>query len=280
MSDEHLWTGWAASYALGALDDEERRTFEVHLETCAACRAELRSQQEVTAALGRALPRHEPPPALRSRILDDARRIRPLRPGAAARTSPPAVVPRVETRQASPTLARWIAAAAVLAAIGLTVVFARERQRRLEAEQALAVLADSSARLDQVVGQLGIAVAERDSLLAAILAPDVRTARLVAEGQPPSARIYWDRDRGKVIIAAADLPAASAGRTYQLWGIASGQAPVSLGVFNTGPDGSAIASFDIPVATAIDVAAITEEPAGGSPQPTMQPFLIGGISAQ
>jgi anti-sigma-K factor RskA len=277
MSDEHLWTGWAASYALGALDGDERRTFEVHLETCAACRAELRSQSDVVASLGRSLPQHEPPPALRSRILDEARRVRPLRAGNASK-APPAVVPPRQPAVTSPVFARWIAAAAVLATLGLTLVFGRERERRTVLERTVAVLADSAARLDTALGEMASAVSERDSLLAAILSPDVRTARLVAEGQPPSARVYWDRQRGKIIIAVVDLPAAAQGRAYQLWGIAGGQAPVSLGVFNTGPDGRATIAFDVPPAASIDVAAITEEPAGGSPGPTSQPFLVGGIS--
>jgi anti-sigma-K factor RskA len=278
MSDDHLWTGWAASYALGALDDDERRTFEVHLETCVACRAELRSQLDVVAALGRSLPSINPPEGLRSRVLDEARRVRPLR--AATATRAPASQ-GATAQPARPSLGptRWIAAAAVLAALGLTIVFARERSRRLTLERTVSVLADSAARLGNSVGDLNTAVAERDSLLASDLGPDVRTARLVAEGQPPSGRIYWDRDRDRGVIAASDLPSASPGRTYQLWGIAGGQAPVSLGIFNTGADGSAVVAFNVSAAITIDVAAITEEPAGGSPQPTTQPFLVGGISS-
>jgi len=44
------------AYVLGALDDAERRAFEAHLETCAACRARVAELQD-TAAMLTALPR-------------------------------------------------------------------------------------------------------------------------------------------------------------------------------------------------------------------------------
>ncbi|MGH7503511.1 MAG: anti-sigma factor [Longimicrobiales bacterium] len=269
MSSDHPWTGWAASYALGALDDEERRTFEEHIETCAVCQTELRAQREVVAGLGSAVPFHNPPPALRDRILDDARRVRPISGRAAAHLPP----------GSSSHGMRWLAAAAAVAAVALTAMFVRERSARRDLEGTVATLTRQATQMDARIAELDAALAARDSLIAAVLSPDVRTARLAAQGQPPSARIYWNQERGRVVVAAFDLPAAPAGRAYQLWGITGGAAPVSLGVFNTGSDGRAVATFDVPATTAIDVAAITEEPAGGSPQPTSQPFLVGGVGA-
>jgi len=53
---------------------------------------------------------------------------------------------------------------------------------------------------------------------------------------------------------------------------------VSLGIFNTAPDGSLRAVMNVPPDLAFQVTAVTEEPAGGSPQPTQQPFLIGKLA--
>ena len=73
----HLLTG---AYAADALDAGERDAFEVHLETCDACRQEVAELTATTARLGsaEAVP---PPPGLRARVLDEIARTRQLPPG-------------------------------------------------------------------------------------------------------------------------------------------------------------------------------------------------------
>src|SRR5690349_9760843 len=74
-----------AAYALDALDERERETYEEHLARCERCRAELEGLQPSVAALAYAPEAAAPSPALRGRILDAARAERgenvvPLRP--------------------------------------------------------------------------------------------------------------------------------------------------------------------------------------------------------
>ena len=125
--------------------------------------------------------------------------------------------------------------------------------------------------------RVNAALAERDSLIATVFSPDVVTAALTATGKPPSARLYWNPSRHRIVMAVFQLPPASAGRTYQLWAIAQGK-PVSLGVFNTAADGRLTAAMAVPPDLTFELAAVTEEPAGGSPAPTQQPFLIGKVT--
>jgi anti-sigma-K factor RskA len=66
-----------AAYALDALDAEEERAFEEHLASCEACREELASLREATAALAYGAAGPAPPPELKSRILDQAKAERP-----------------------------------------------------------------------------------------------------------------------------------------------------------------------------------------------------------
>jgi anti-sigma-K factor RskA len=72
------------AYALDALDERERAEYEAHLAACEDCRTELVSLQESASSLAYAVPAPAPPPALRERILEEARRERanviPLRP--------------------------------------------------------------------------------------------------------------------------------------------------------------------------------------------------------
>lgn len=61
--DCNFFAGLLAEYASGSLPPEARRTVEVHLAGCAACRAELAREEELRAVLG-SLPLVSCPPAV------------------------------------------------------------------------------------------------------------------------------------------------------------------------------------------------------------------------
>ncbi len=254
-----------AAYALGALDAGEAVAFEAHLSVCHVCREELARYRETVAALAEAVPEVSPPPHVRERVLERARAARADGPAAAAAPSAPAARPAPR-----PRLRFALAAAAAIAAVGLFGWWSN-RSRVVE-------LRARVATLEATNGQQAAELAARDSLLALALGVDVREAHLVSTDRPPSARLIWSPSRAQVVLSVAQLPPAPEGRTYQLWGIPSGGTPVSLGVFDTGADGSAVVALTIPAELSFDVTAVSEEPTGGSPGPTTQPFLVGRIS--
>ena len=77
-----------------------------------------------------------------------------------------------------------------------------------------------------------------------------------------------------------DLPTAGKGRTYQLWLVTARAEKISAGTFNTDARGRAVVQATYALA-ARDLAAIaiTEEPTGGSPQPTGT-ILVAGAATQ
>lgn len=246
----HEWQEQAAPYALGILSPEERRAFEAHLAGCDACRADVRAYTEVAAALAHAAPTAEPPGALRDRVLAEARRVRPI--GAATRTGPRGVLP-------------WLAAAALLLAVGGAVATWRLTVRVRDLERGLA-LRDSVHAADSTA-------------LVLLTGPDVNVVSLAGTNRAPSARIIWNHVLNRFVVFAFDLPAAPAGRTYQLWAIAKGHTPLSMGTFNTDAQGHAkvVLTVDREIAALgfVDNCGLTEEPSGGSPQPTETPRLLG-----
>jgi anti-sigma-K factor RskA len=248
---EHQMKELAAAYALGSLPGPEREAFEAHLVGCEECRAELRSFGEVAGLLALAAPAAVPPDSLRERVLAEARRVRPI-------ASP----------RRGPTWSWLAAAAAVVIAVAAALQAYRAGERSSDLESRLAATHQ--------------ALAVSESTLAALLAPDVDVVTLSATGRNPSARVFWNQRRRLFVVTAFDLPAARRGRTYQLWAIAEGKAPVSMGTFNTTEAGRA--TLVIPVDSgitalgAVKLCAITEEPAGGSPQPTETPRLVGSWS--
>ncbi|MEO6446202.1 MAG: anti-sigma factor [Gemmatimonadaceae bacterium] len=254
MSDER---DDLVAYALGALDAEARRTVEARLGASPEVARDVHEFEEVAALLAYAAPAVAVPAGLRERILADARAVRPIGTARAAVAKDTAAAGRPWR-----TVVPWLAAAASL--LGMLYVnnqLGTEREARQVADQTASSLRGEVASLDSVVSTL--------------LAPDVLTVALSATGQPPTARLFWNARQRRVVFAAYQLPPAARGRTYQLWGIAEGTAPVSLGTFNTKENGEVRATFSVPEGVDIAVGAVTEEPEGGSPQPTSTPFLVG-----
>jgi anti-sigma-K factor RskA len=255
MTDHH-WSELAAAYPLDALAPDERAAFEAHLAECIACRVEVQAFREVTGLLAYDAPAAMPAPALRDRVLRESRRLR-----------------SIDRRRAAAW--PWLAAAAALV-LALVLGYG-DWSSRADRSALRSVLESTRSRLDSTSARLDSTRARLDStdqLVATILDSTVATADLVATGKPPSVRLFWNRTRNVVIAAVLDLPPAPAGRTYQLWGIRKGQPPVSLGTFNPS-SGRAIVTVRMPAGFHPDLSAVTEEPAGGSPQPTQQPFLVG-----
>jgi anti-sigma-K factor RskA len=136
--------------------------------------------------------------------------------------------------------------------------------------------------LDTALAEARSAQAASESTVTALLGARVHSVSLAATGAPPVARVFWNHERNVFVVTAFALPPAPDGRDYQLWAIADGHAPVSMGTFDTGPDGRATAILPVDPAIlalgVITLCGLTEEPAGGSPQPTEAPRLVGAWS--
>jgi anti-sigma factor ChrR (cupin superfamily) len=91
----------AALYALGALEREEARPFERHLdEGCAACAAEVEAHAATCDALALAAPDAAPPSGARARLLERVSAEREgARPETSARPAPPAAAPETSVSE-------------------------------------------------------------------------------------------------------------------------------------------------------------------------------------
>ena len=256
-------------YVLGALTPAERAEVEVHLATCEECSAGARALQMAGNAVAFAVEPVDPPAHVRQRLLRSIA------------TQPAAVNARRSERKGS-TLSPWLAAAASIAlAIGLGGYAAQLRGhvRELERQLNSAMLQLQSSDRQMIQARLMVADAQRQ--LGVLAAPDVTHVDLKGQAAAPqaSARALWSRSRG-LLFAASNLPAAPAGRTYQLWVISGRLAPISNGwVFNTDAAGSVTTMFSTPATLpAPTVVAVTIEPAGGVPAPTGPMYLVGSLN--
>jgi len=175
-----------AAYALDALDDAEVREYEDHLARCPRCREELASLGEAAAALAYAADAPAPPPALRTRILEQARSERPN------------VVP---LRRRTASIAAAAAAAAACAALGLGLWAAslsrsldREREQRAAVAAVLGDPAGHRFTLSSGHGSLVVAGTGRAVLVVSGLEPapsgKVYEAWVVEHGTPKRAGTF------------------------------------------------------------------------------------------
>jgi hypothetical protein len=177
-------------------------------------------------------------------------------------------VPAARRRVLTPALA--VAALALAASLLFIVRLVAERES-LRTE----LVAQRSAH-DRQVDSLRTALAANDELMASLTGPRVRVVGLTsAKEQPPGALMFWDRATNRWTLVAHNLAQLKPGRTYQLWLVTPSE-KISAGTFSVTPNGSAVvrATYELDE-NALKAVAVTEEPAGGVPQPTGAMVIVG-----
>lgn len=245
----------AAAYALGALDADEAKAFEALLARDAGLAREVAEYREVAALLALGEPASQPTPGLRARVL-------------AAAPTPSIGASRVSPGASPKNWMPWALAASLLAAAWLGAGRARLGQRLEEVSALL-------AQRDTALVARDTLIANRDRTLNALLAPGVELYQLTATGDPvPGVQLFWDRKRNTAIIHSFGVKPLPDDRAYQLWFIQDGK-PVPSVTFRPAADGRAsVESIAVPPGAGVTAAAVTEEPLGGSPQPTSAIYLL------
>jgi len=268
-----------AAYALGALPDDDRRVFEAHLATCDACQHTLAELRRVSAAIGVSTEPAAPPVELRARTLARAAAQPQDRSRLAGTIGPSAASADLSGRAA--TRPSWFALAAALACIvGLGAYSWLLRSDLTSARELIAAM---SARVETLSEQL--TAARRDSAtltntINVLRAPGMLRVDLKGQSAAPAAvgRAFISADKG-LIFSAEEMPRLSANRTYQLWVITpENPSPISAGVFAADAGGTSMLTVPLPQGvTVVAAVAVSDEPSGGSPQPTTAPFLVGAV---
>ena len=264
MTHTHEELALAAPYVLGALDPADRHAFEAHIASCPLCSEEIRSLSRAADALAHTVPQHTPRPELRARVL-------------AAISDTPRAGPVVVHDRPSLRVRDWLPlAAAILVAVG-AAAYAWTLQNRVVTLEARLDDAERRAALaDRTLLEARRVSDEAQTALAVLASPDL--TRIDLAGQPPAsqarARALWSRNRG-MVFTVSDLPAAPAGRVYQVW-VVTAESPVSAGLLMPDRSGGATVFFETPADIPPPVAiAVTLEPAGGVPAPTGDQYLMG-----
>jgi len=236
---EH-WHDATAAYLLGALDEAERAAFEEHLAGCPACREEVDQLAPAAQALPMSVDPVDPPPSLKARIMAEVEREASLLAAAGPEADrPPGGRGRSPRRRPSWRIPRLVPAAV---AAGLLVVGVA----------------------------IGVGVGELQD------APE-RTVAAKVNGAPgATVSLEMNGEEGRLL--ARGLPAPPSGRVYQVWLKRDGHAPEpTAALFVPSRDGAATASVPGTM-EGIDQVMVTDEPDGGSPQPTGDLLAVADVS--
>ena len=256
------------SVALGAESSEEREAVRAHLASCADCRDELAVLELAAASLGAAAPERPVPDLgrIRARLLE---RVRDGRQSA------------VDSRQRSvdrrPLTVDRIWALAASIALVVCAGFLLNSLRRQRVTEVRLAAERSAAQAE--IARLGDSLTASSALVQSLTGPAVEVVSLAAQGpKEPRGWMFWDQPAGRWTLVARDLPVLAPGRTYQLWVITTTGQKVSAGTFEPAGGRALVqATYDLP-RNALAAIAVTEEPAGGVPQPTGVIVISGGPS--
>jgi anti-sigma factor RsiW len=268
------------AFALDAVDRDEARMVEEHLEECPRCRFEVDQLREVAAAIGNASER--PPDSLWERIAGQLNR------GDVERSPLPPTIElaggRIEERRR------------VLGGRGGSAQPNRRERRRpmrgsprrpwtmvgVGAAAACAALAavfgvgwsNASGR----AGQLQAALAERGTaaaVQAALASPGHRVVVLRSSTGAQLAE-FVVRGNGVGYVVRSRMPELPGDETYQLWAEIANQ-PISLGLLGSKPAlGDAFTLG--PSVSSARALMVTVEPAGGVVTPDRAPVGTGSLS--
>jgi anti-sigma-K factor RskA len=253
------------AYALGALDPSERVALEAHLAAgCSECAKALQGALFLVSQLAYLAPPAEPSDLLKARLMQKVR--------AEADVARPATT---KTRGASIPYWLWAGVAALLLLSIYSTWDARKLQQEVQELNARAA-AERNKR-EQLEQELTLAKHE------AWILTDPTTKKIDImpnDKEMPQLEAMWHPELG-IYITGQRMPMPKEHKVLQLWLIPkSGGKPMPSHVFWPDANGKIREMVDDPpeVMAQTKALAITEEPAGGSLQPTSTPLWVGGVS--
>jgi anti-sigma factor RsiW len=268
------------AYALDAVEPEEAAAVEAHLETCPRCRAELQSHREVVGVLAyaggeapagmwdRVAARihegaEEPPPAVPigrlSGRIPGSGPDRGIGPGRGLGRGRRGWGRRGRGRRgwgrrvALPA----VAAAAVVAVVGLGVEVAHLQQRTNRLSTQIASMSGAPTMAD---------------VRRALVTPGERSISLAPAGGGEATLDGVLLPGGQGYLYDSKLAPLAATSTYQLWGVVGDQR-ISYGLLGVAP--ASVTAFR--ASAGVQALAVTVEVAGGAVTPSQTPVAAGAV---
>jgi hypothetical protein len=230
----------AVAFALGALDPDQVDDFKAHLKGCKRCQEELRWLAPAVRALPEAVEPQSPPPALRERLMTE------VRADAQAEERRAKADERRERAAAGGGFGEWLRG---LHIGGLTW--------KPLAGLAVAILI--------VAGGVGFAVGNGGG------SDHTHTYELPVSANPSGVGAKVVREGQKAEVRLTSVDQLPKGKVLEAWIEKEGEIHAVPALF--APDHAGNASTTIENIEGVEKVLVTKEPAGGTKQPTAEPFV-------
>lgn len=251
---EYISSGILEAYALGDLSDLERAEVERNLAQYPELKAELDRIEEAQEAFlikTAIAPRSEVRAELFSKIS-----------------------PRQEAKIVSLTLWKWAVAASVTIAVMTSYLAYTYYSNWRSAQNDLTDLLAQNERMAQDYNRVNQRLDKIESDFSVLYNPAF--TRVVMKGTTLAsdlmATVFWNENTKEVYLSVQNMKHLAQENQYQLWAIIDGK-PVDAGVFDAQVDGL-LKMKDI--GTGAITFAVTIEPRGGRPSPTLETMQVAG----
>jgi anti-sigma-K factor RskA len=269
MSGHDQFRELIEAYAIGSLDAPERAALEAHLAAgCDECAKALDEARSLVSQLAYLAPDAEPSDMLKGRLLQT------VRAEAASGATHHSSIPQS-------TVPWWLWAG--VAALLLFSAYSTWNERKLRNEianlqkQTEAQQAERQKLEQQLTGA-------KTQAHEAMIWSDPKSKKIMLPPKDPKMEpleAMWHPDMG-LVVRGWNVPSPGEKRVLQLWLIPKkpGEKPMPLATFWPDKNGKFSAMVENPPDAMSDTQAlaITEEPMGGSAQPTSTPMWWGGVT--
>jgi anti-sigma-K factor RskA len=257
------------AYAIGSLDAAERAELEAHLAGgCTDCVNALEEARWLVSQLAYLAPNAEPSDMLKGRLLQTVR----------AEAAADSQIRQASVRSTGIPLWLWAGVAALL----LFSVYSAWNEQKLRSAVANLQQQAEAQRAERQKLEKELLVAKTQAHEAMIWS-DPKSKKIMLQPKDPNMpqlEAMWHPEMG-LVVRGWKVPNPGDKRMLQLWLISkkSGK-PMPSMTFWPDANGTFSAMVENPPDTmsGTQALAITEEPIGGSPQPTSTPMWVGGVS--
>ncbi len=295
MSSNHRFDDQLATYALGALAEQDRKELEAHLRECARCRAQVQEARAVVNLLSRTVEPISPNPETRRKLMARIEADLAESPAPAVHPVPVRVSPL--PTWLLPTLAigllivlaislsrEWFIASLIGVLMGVMLwVLVQSSRQPARTTQRMVATWSAAVALAVIVGVVGapfVTSFNQDRQVAAILNnPNAQTRPIAGTSDAPGAQgqlIAVPEDTHAVLKVSGLKPLAP-DKIYEFW-LIHGSTPTPAGLFNVDATGNLtlLVSATQPI-DQFDKLGVTIEPHAGVPKPSGTLVMQSGL---